>query len=181
MAMDDVEEDCGFKFRRVSKPTIQRSGIDVNSDLKMTTSTPSKFINSKQEKKDRRRRRSSFAVIASRANSRPSSISINLSQKLPAASVGTAEYHKHLMPDLPGPIKMRQLLLWAVQKVASTRQRTSAITEMAEGAVQALFSNKISTSWYQRPAENGKIPKTTGPKNQELADCIQLYERYTTK
>lgn len=131
----------------------------------------------KQPSKDRRRRRSSFAAIASRAPPRPSSISVSLSPKMLPTSVSPAEYHKHLMPDLPGPIKMRQLMLWAVQK-AGMRHKSGKMHEMIEGTVQALFNNQVTTSWYQRPAAAVDTKNMSGPKNQELIDCIQLYERY---
>lgn len=80
---------------------------------------------------------------------------------------------------------MRQLMVWAVQKVRSSLQEGNGTDEMMETVLQGLFTNKINTSWYQRPA----LPPITregesterGPKNQELLDCIQLYERYNQK
>ncbi|PJF19550.1 hypothetical protein PSACC_00641 [Paramicrosporidium saccamoebae] len=168
-------KDCGFKFRRVSRVSVKKVvEIDVpvqTEDASSTASTTTKV------EKERRRRRSSFAAIASRAPPRPSSISVSLSQKMLPASVAPCDYHKHLMPDLPGPIKMRQLLLWAVQR-AGARQKNPKVQGMVEETVQALFNNKINTSWYQRPASAGT---KSGPKNQELADCIQLYQRYSER
>jgi hypothetical protein len=72
-----------------------------------------------------------------------------------------ALYHKHILPDLPGPVKMRQLLIWAVQVAAkemlgagARRQQQAGVDweEMiAEPLVQALHTNELSASWYQRP------------------------------
>lgn len=86
---------------------------------------------------------------------------------------------------------MRQLLIWAVQKVALTDTEGRVPVEMTEALVQALFNNQINTSWYQRPSslplETDKLaaPVTTvtrtGSKNQELLDCIEIYERYQAK
>ncbi len=123
----------------------------------------------------------------------------------------SADYHKHLMPDLPGPVKMRQLLIWAVQRAMANRKIAAWGGEdgaagslkmelVCESAVQGLFENEINTSWYQRPggaeegagsgaegeaakagASAGRRAALPGPKNQELLDCIQLYERYSKK
>lgn len=110
-----------------------------------------------------------------------------LSVDLPSGNVAVGDFYKHLMPDLPGPIKMRQLMLWAVQKAATKHRLDAAFTE---NVIQALYTNKITTSWYQRPqnfasASVSALPSVNpfqvGPKNQELIDCIQLYERYSAK
>ena len=77
---------------------------------------------------------------------------------------------------------MRQLLIWAVQKVASVSKDQNLLCSEAESLVQALFTNKINASWYQRPSEVCRTdPLKLGPKNQELLDCIQLYERYSQR
>lgn len=200
----DLEEDCGFKFRRISKPAEDKP-VKLPANFAESTQLVKKVFTEMEipvaqaspkqgRDRERRRRRSSFATIVSRSTSRPSSFSVSLSQSkpdsrqvkisflgLPAASVSVVDYHKHLMPDLPGPIKMRQLLLWAAQR-AATRQKNPLVLNMAESVVQALFSNMINTSWYQRPAiDNTVTIPPTGPKNQELSDCIQLYERYAEK
>ena len=86
------------------------------------------------------------------------------------------------MPDLPGPIKMRQLLIWAAQR---TSRGKGHLQELSDSLVQALITNKVNTSWYQRGAnedENSESSALVGSvKNQETMDCIQLYERYYAK
>lgn len=96
----------------------------------------------------------------------------------------TSEYYKHLMPDLPGPIKMRQLMIWAVQRAAARQADAPALQELASRVQDALLTNQINTSWYQRPATSaiGNEASRTRSKNQEeLQDCIQLYERYAQR
>lgn len=76
-------------------------------------------------------------------------------------------------------------MIWAVQK-ASMKQKIDPA--LVEKAIQGLYTNQINTSWYQRPQNALAIPMqnpfavvAAGPKNQELIDCIQLYERYSAK
>lgn len=86
---------------------------------------------------------------------------------------------------------MRQLLIWAAQKAALTDNGRKIPSEMTEALVQALFNNQINTSWYQRPSSlplemaKSTVPVTTitrtGSKNQELLDCIEIYEKYQAK
>jgi len=66
------------------------------------------------------------------------------------------------MPDLPGPLKMKQLIIWAVQRVANSKKQGASKSNkplvdwsiISESTVQALFANQINTSWYQRPVFN---------------------------
>lgn len=204
IAIDTNEEDdCGFKFRRLNEPSPRTK--------KKTTTTTATIPDTKQESIISRRRRSSFALIAARRTSFPANetmkngsgrnssiaFSVSLTMKLPSSDIHPAFYHRHLLPDLPGPVKMRQLLIWAVQKVAHQRGSELTIRKgknlllATEDISKALYSNKINCSWYQRSSQtdssssscttslkNG-VPK--GPKNQEIADCIDLYERYCAK
>lgn len=234
----EEEDDCGFKFRRISKITkpfqdapnvtskdvrvVVPSNITLNAtevveekveksrELK-NSDVPIAVINEKYTSKEQisrvRRRRSSFAsIVAARTSlslggtGRKSSFSATLSQRLPPASVMPADYHKHLFPDLPGPLKMKQLLVWSVQNLVVTQKK---FANVADDILQQLFENKINTSWYQRSVEIFVAPNSSenrsgthftseslsatvnpiptqkrGPKYQELLDCIELYERY---
>ena len=108
---------------------------------------------------------------------------------LPPENVKTAEFHKHLQPDMPGPVKMRQLLVWAVQKASNQLARASplnALADLSEDLVEALLRNEINCSWYQRPpisaADASSVTfYTPNPQNQELSECIDLYTNYQQK
>ena len=99
--------------------------------------------------------------------------------ELPGLSVEPGDYHRHLLPDLPGPLRMRQLLVWAAQKAALDNKVFKAPTEKI---VEALSKNEITTSWYQRPTTESEVSiPAKGSKNQELLDFLQLHERYQLK
>lgn len=108
---------------------------------------------------------------------------------LPPENVKTAEFHKHLQPDMPGPVKMRQLLIWAVQKASSQLARASplnALADLSEDLLDSLLRNEINCSWYQRPPvsaayASSAIFYTPNPQNQELSECIDLYTNYQQK
>jgi hypothetical protein len=66
------------------------------------------------------------------------------------------------MPDLPGPAKLRQLLVWNCQHwLAQNKQLPLGKTfhnSSESGAVEAielfathLLNHQFNTSWYQRP------------------------------
>jgi hypothetical protein len=91
---------------------------------------------------------------------------------------------------MPGPVKMRQLLIWAVQKASSQLARASplnALADLSEDLGEALLRNEINCSWYQRPPISGTTSAssttfyTPNPQNQELSECIDLYTNYQQK
>jgi hypothetical protein len=191
---DDDEEDCVTSTpvpknakvvisasSMVAKPSHLTS-IRSNEAFSPSTPTPSKQILENARKK----RRSSFATNQSATSTVRNSFGISLMQSsLPPNNVKTVEYHRHLQPDLPGPVKMRQLLIWACKKAASDRSENSASSEKL---VEALLNNEINTSWYQRPItakdssdENSSIYYLPNPQNQELSECIDLYKNYHMK
>lgn len=74
-------------------------------------------------------------------------------------SVPHTDYHRHIHPDLPGPVRMRQLLVWAAQealKDIEVRQQSrlapESLIEAAQALIQGLMTNEVNTSWYQRPS-----------------------------
>lgn len=155
--------------------------VRTNDAFSPSTPTPSKQI----LENNRKKRRSSLAVVAAAAqNSVRNSFGAaapSLQSQLPPSNVKTTEYHRHLQPDLPGPVKMRQLMIWACQK-AATSQHDKLISSKL---VDSLINNELSTSWYQRPnnvmqSENN-IYYLPNPQNQELLECIELYKNYHMK
>lgn len=174
----------------------------------LQTNTPSTPTPSKQVlENNRKKRRSSFAVMAAQNQSaRSSTIGVTLTHQMPPESVAVGEYHRHLLPDMPGPVKMRQMMIWACQKASlelTTSKSSSSndnknslkqdLNEFKDELVQALFKNEITTSWYQRPPklENGHLNTNNSisgslnfipnPQNQELSECIDLYKNYQMK
>lgn len=165
-------------------PSISRS-VRANEAFSPSTPTPSKQI----LENNRKKRRSSFAAvqrnggITSSSSSSTSSSSASasaLQTQLPPENVKTVEYHRHIQTDLPGPVKMRQLMIWACQKAQGPSNLTSKVLE-------GLLSNEITTSWYQRPTniassdENSVTYYLPNPQNQELSECIDLYKNYHEK
>jgi hypothetical protein len=163
----------------------------TNEAFSPSTPTPSKQI----LENNRKKRRSSFAAVQSSVrNSFGASVAAgiaagpgtNLQSQLLPENVKTNEYHRHIQTDLPGPVKMRQLMIWACKKVAKD---SVDFDSMSSKLVEGLLSNEISTSWYQRPIGGGKELNSSdtpvyylpNPQNQELIECIQLYKNYHFK
>lgn len=94
--------------------------------------------------------------------------------------MATNQYHRHILPDLPGPLKMKQLLVWAVQRAAKEQTSRQAEWEelVAEPLTQGLHTNALGTSWYQRPATNGSVSYRANPVNTDMKECLGLYQRY---
>ena len=167
----------------------------TNEAFSPSTPTPSKQI----LENNRKKRRSSFAAVQSSVRNSFGGASVtaaaaasgtNLQSQLLPDNVKTSEYHRHIQTDLPGPVKMRQLMIWACKKAANANANESNVfNSMSLNLVEGLLSNEISTSWYQRP-NNNKETKTTSeppvyylpnPQNQELSECIELYKNYHLK
>jgi hypothetical protein len=78
-----------------------------------------------------------FAVITSPINAKG----------LPHADVSPENYTRHISTSLSDPIRMRQLLLWIVQ-------RAGVETGIDVGVLmEGLISRKINTSWYGKQKE----------------------------
>ena len=151
----------------------------INEAFSPSTPTPSKQI----LENNRKKRRSSFAVVDSSTSTgatvNPNST--NLRVNLPPENVKTFEYHRHIETDLPGPVKMRQLMIWACKKAARPDGTDRIISEKS---VDGLISNEITTTWYQRPnntVTDSAVYYLPNPQNQELSECIELYKSYHKK
>lgn len=154
-----------------------------------STPTPSKQI----LENNRKKRRSSFAVVDpsnSSSNNNESTSNPNSSvmrTQLPPENVKTFEYHRHIETELPGPVKMRQLMIWACKKANGSNNDTTATAVISDKLVNALVNNEITTTWYQRPINNNANDDTSAvyylpnPQNQELTECIELYKSYHQK
>ncbi len=161
------EEDSGFKFRRTSKggrpasasaPRTESAGRAQSTDLQAPGAPPP--IVGRRSSVFGDTRRSSCFGGAPAVRQRPQ-------------GVPSAELHKHLLPDLPGPLKMRQLVAWAAQTAGG---------QCAAAILDALSSQTLNVSWYSRPADDQRaVQPVLGPKNQELLDAIELYERHNER
>lgn len=85
------------------------------------------------------------------------------------------------MPDLPGPVKMRQLMVWAVQKAIHGNRKKAVLEPVSEVLLQGLLKNELETSWYTRPActgQSGDKKPSKHPQNIELMDTITQVRQY---
>jgi len=154
---------------------------------------------SKRQLLERQRRRSSLPGLgaAVSAGRRRSSIGagVGFTHDMPPAGVEPEQYHRHILPDLPGPLKMKQLLIWAVRLAAqemaeaspkdSKDSSTSTQWEelVTEPLTQGLHTNGLCVSWYQRPSTGTTSGSQTmmraNPVNVDMRECHGLYQRYT--
>lgn len=183
-SMSDDEEVLSTPVPKMVTLTATKlpaaANIRANEAFSPSTPTPSKQI----LENNRKKRRSSFAAAQRNGSASSSSGTCTtsaLQAQLPPENVRTGEYHRHIQTDLPGPVKMRQLMIWACQKAQGP---SNLISKVLEG----LLSNEnvITTSWYQRPANNNVNKDTVtyylpNPQNQELSECIDLYKNYHQK
>lgn len=204
------EDDCGFVFQRKKAPPNagekRRPAINSNVVSKKNVPLPvKKSIDSpltpKQLIDSQRRRRASFVL---RPASRHSSIGMNMTDGtddlIPLVSFvvvvlpmdSHSNYHKHTHPDLPGPVRMRQLLIWAVQAKlkdleakGANRLPSETLMQAGQSLVQGLLTNTVNTSWYQRPqstvvhsSSDSNVRSKSNPQNQANTQCLQWMLQY---
>lgn len=165
--------------------TLSTTKIRANDAFSPSTPTPSKQI----LENNRKKRRSSFAAVQGATSRLSASAATALQSKLPPDNVKTEEYHRHIQTDLPGPVKMRQLMIWACQKASKEAAggSHSNFEVIADKIVGGLLENEIKTSWYQRidsrkpKDEESIIYYLPNPQNQEISECIELYKNYHQK
>ncbi|KAJ1978716.1 hypothetical protein H4R35_001791 [Dimargaris xerosporica] len=95
------------------------------------------------------RRRSSFSMRGKRA----STLGTNIADP--------QDFYKHISPELPEPIRMRQLLTWCLRKSSfalptkkpSAAELKQVMKELMGHVYKAMVNQNIATSWYHRPSD----------------------------
>ncbi|KAJ2551919.1 isoamyl acetate-hydrolyzing esterase [Coemansia sp. RSA 1878] len=84
---------------------------------------------------------------------------------IPHDSVSTQDFYRHISPELPEPVRLRQLLAWCARRTAHApdwptelpehvqKLLSDVYKEAADDVHSALERGEIATSWYHRPAE----------------------------
>ncbi|RUS20308.1 hypothetical protein BC937DRAFT_95505 [Endogone sp. FLAS-F59071] len=89
------------------------------------------------------KRRSSFAMRA-----------------LPHASIMPQDFYRHISPELPGPVRMKQLLAWCGRR-AIEAQPSSTSNRKAEE-----LGSQINTSWYHRTADHDETEELSSKEKK---------------
>lgn len=145
-------------------------------------------------------RRSSMALLRGK---RASSV-IGGNLVLPHPSVPCAEFHTLISSELPGPHRLRQLLIWTLQDLRLKNKENPNVSSDAEAqlidaAIEGLAKKDILTSWYQRPIDHadeaeeqqrlhlhkerllsspGTQPLLPNPRNVEIRRALGIYEAF---
>jgi len=128
-------------------------------------------------------RRSSFM-----SRSKQQSSFSRTSIAFPHPHLESKNYYKHIMPDLPDPVRMRQLLAWCgnnlmdssdPKKDKKQSKADSIAYEIQKRILGQLKDGKINTSWYTRaPVSNPmEYKRKPNPRNQRNMKLVEKYER----
>ncbi|OLL22869.1 Kinetochore protein mis13 isoform B [Neolecta irregularis DAH-3] len=153
-----------------------------------------------RNKEVRKQGRSSLGMRGKRASSMGNGF-----VALPHRDIGEQDFFKHISVELPGPLRMKQLLAWCGRRAldeikggtsghavsmgegAERTRVTEAARAIGEEMLRDLVDNKIGTSWYNRRAEAGERPRPrkAHPQNvrylQQLGECRAQLTRYCVK
>ncbi|KAI9505896.1 Mis12-Mtw1 protein family-domain-containing protein [Coemansia spiralis] len=132
------------------------------------------------------RRRSTFSMRGKRASSIGGGFSA-----IPHESVDSCDFYRHISPELPEPIRLRQLLAWCARRTAvpSTWPELpahvqtllqDALKEATDDIHSAFERGEIATSWYHRPIESEPnaceqtelLPHPENKANEELKEKL---------
>ncbi|KAJ2349828.1 hypothetical protein GGH91_000571 [Coemansia sp. RSA 2671] len=129
------------------------------------------------------RRRSTFSMRGKRASSIGGGF-----KATPHESVAAGDFYRHISPELPEPIRLRQLLAWCARRTASDvasdgwpgelpggvrRVLDEALKEAVDDMHSAFEKGAIATSWYHRPVdqtESLKEPLVLAEHPENLAN-----------
>ncbi|KAJ2720793.1 hypothetical protein GGI07_004397 [Coemansia sp. Benny D115] len=123
------------------------------------------------------RRRSTFSMRGKRASSIGGGF-----KALPHESVGSGDFYRHISPELPEPIRLRQLLAWSARRTTPTLEQwpeelpeaarrllSDVLREAVEDMHAAFEKGAIATSWYHRPVDPAEAeperPLASHPEN----------------
>ncbi|KAJ2599208.1 hypothetical protein GGF39_002333 [Coemansia sp. RSA 1721] len=107
------------------------------------------------------RRRSTFSMRGKRASSIGGGF-----KAVPHESVGSCDFYRHISPELPEPIRLRQLLAWSARRTAVPmddwpeeipdpvkKLLSDVLREAVDDMHSAFEKGEIATSWYHRPVD----------------------------
>ncbi|KAJ2386800.1 hypothetical protein GGI05_004273 [Coemansia sp. RSA 2603] len=133
------------------------------------------------------RRRSTFSMRGKRASSIGGGF-----KAVPHASVGSGDFFRHISPELPEPVRLRQLLAWCARRTlpsatwpdglpdAVQRLLSDALREAVDDMHLAFEKEAIVTSWYHRPvgpteddADQPLCPHPENEANARARDALQ--------
>ncbi|KAJ2892148.1 hypothetical protein IWW38_003327 [Coemansia aciculifera] len=113
------------------------------------------------------RRRSTFSMRGKRASSIGGGF-----KAAPHESVAASDFYRHISPELPEPIRLRQLLAWCARRTSATVSSSSvwaeelpagvrrvlddALREAVDDLHAAFEKGAIATSWYHRPIDQAE-------------------------
>ncbi|KAJ2871839.1 NEDD8-conjugating protein ubc12 [Coemansia aciculifera] len=112
------------------------------------------------------RRRSTFSMRGKRASSIGGGF-----KATPHDSVAAGDFYRHISPELPEPIRLRQLLAWCARRTAANvaqggwpvelppgvrRVLDDALREAVDDMHSAFEKGSIATSWYHRPVDQAE-------------------------
>lgn len=125
------------------------------------------------------RRRSSMALRGRRVSTIVPEASDG-SLPSPHSSIQDSEYYRHISPDLPGPLRMKQLVLWGLESL-SKQHSQSPLSTVIESTIQSLLDNQLSLSWYHssRPDPSTPTSLLPNPRNTQLTVLIDTYKTFT--
>lgn len=97
------------------------------------------------------------------------------------------DFCRHVSPDLPDPVRLRQLLIYAVQRDLNTQNSdllaASAGKIVMKQVLKRLAQKKINTSWYHRERESLPLVTLPNPQNaryvQEIRNYTAVINKYT--
>ncbi|KAJ2402193.1 hypothetical protein GGI23_000886 [Coemansia sp. RSA 2559] len=143
------------------------------------------------------RRRSTFSMRGKRASSIGGGFNA-----IPHESVDAADFYRHISPELPEPIRLRQLLAWCARRTDALPDWPSELPDHVQKLLQDSFREAvddihsafergdIATSWYHRPVDSDQAAAAAGggdaseqellphPENEANAE---LKERLTAR
>jgi hypothetical protein len=99
-------------------------------------------------------------------------------QSIVHEEIDPQEFHRHVSVDLPDPLRLRQVLVYCLQKEVSQAQDEDSKQKLSS-VLQDLLLKNINTSWYHRPPSKSKsgANQIENPLNKELRARIRGYEK----
>jgi hypothetical protein len=123
-------------------------------------------VSLKKQRPAESRRRSSFSLRGKRKSS------FGELQSTLHPDIQPQDFCQHISPELPDPVRMRQLLVYGLQHHLHHLGEDAVsvgVAEVLESALlQPLLTKKLQVSWYHRPREQVVLVTKPNPQNVEI-------------
>ncbi|CAJ0845852.1 551_t:CDS:2, partial [Entrophospora sp. SA101] len=103
----------------------------------------------------------------------------------PHPDIKTEDFYRHIQPELPNPVRLKQLLMWCAQRTLGTQKHENEkvlniVKKVQKDVIRDLSENIISTS-CECVGNDDVVPKKLHPENEKNKTKLEALKKNIRK